>query len=679
MFYNECNRIRPILPTAFDEALSYGEQLCELKEEIDKKNKPQENYNYNYTFTDNMFLLDSTLFPRIVRSYSYDRLQGDLLKLAQLYSNVRYKQIGLSVLGLPLYVVEIGSENAVNHLFVFDGFHGNEATTSVVLSEIEVVAKNRFFGGVDIHNEILNNGTCLHVFPMANPDAWQLGQVGFDYFPHITDVQKDFIKTNLEDYIRNYAKEEPLGSNWDLENKKDLEDYIRSLGGDPNISYQTYVFREKDLHCWEGNINGIDLHYNWYTPDMKSTVDIALANVNHGHPNGWVYGAQGANPYVDENAVYKKYIDECMALQPYSKANFINYHQKGPTNIWNYRLQGFQNNRAFDCGLELCSFMQVPYSATVGNQSTPIGFTAWCTRYLPSDYTLAYTMEVGWSNTGKRGDWWNNTNTPFVRSPVPDEQFGSIYHSNKAVMIWMLRYYTSIRDINNRHQYISEYNIKDNIEDTSRFSVPSMPLIRQVAQASGLRYSSVTQLGLGLNATLDEIIDKLNYTLYLTIMVNDKFALTNSFPSWFMSKVGELVVVPQANAMVVQFIPYKSNLVYQKIYDKTNGQTQSEWLNITPISYDYQDFGIGTTTTLGQICANAKEQHIIIVDVDPTFTINDKPTGFTDTYYRVKATGKRPNVLIELQGINNPTVYKANWSRGTSKFGTWYKESLTTI
>lgn len=80
---------------------------------------------------------------------------------------------------------------------------------------------------------------------MANPDAWQLGLAGFSYFPDMGDETKELIKSLLEDYIRNYAKDEALGSNWDAESKENLENYIRSLGGNPDIDYSAYVLEKK--------------------------------------------------------------------------------------------------------------------------------------------------------------------------------------------------------------------------------------------------------------------------------------------------------------------------------------------------------------------------------------------------------------------------------------------------
>lgn len=42
--------------------------------------------------------------------------------------------------------------------------------------------------------------------------------------------------------------------------------------------------------------------------------------------------------------------------------------------------------------------MQVPYSPQVGNQSTPIGFSAWAGINYAGNYTLSYTNEVGWKH-----------------------------------------------------------------------------------------------------------------------------------------------------------------------------------------------------------------------------------------------------------------------------------------
>lgn len=662
----------PVLPEVYNEALSYEEQICLLYDYV--KNYKQDNtYNNTFIFNDTNALADAQIPKKLIRSYSYDDMVRDMDILCTNYPKIRRKSLGLSVLGLNLWCLEYGTENATRHLFVFNGFHGNEATASITLSQLEVLVKNEVYGGINLWNEILNNDTCIHVVPMANPDAWQLGLYGFDYFPNMTEDQKTFIAGFVEDYIRNYAKDEKDGSNWDIPTRANLEEYIRSLGGDPSASYEAYVFRQEDLHVWEANVNGIDLHYNWYTDSMKKTVNLALENINHGHPNAYVYGAQGSRAYLDENNIYYNYIRSFENENSYF--NFLNYHQKGPTNIWNYRLEGLQNNRTFDCGNKLCELMQVPYSPYVGNQSTPIGFTAWGGINFKNPYTLSFTIEVGWSYNKLRGDWWNDSLTGEPqRSPVPDSQWENIYISNKAVYIWFIRYYTSFRDIWNRHQYLSEYNIKDKITD-ERFAIPSMSLIRSLANKVGSIYSGLNNLGLTATATLQDVLNKLNFQDSLTMGVTSSLTISNDLPFWSYSKTGYLDIYPMTpSSMVIDFYVRKTNYLYRKIY-YTDGSF-TDWINMTPITTDYKSLDVTDgipNATIEQLASKVNIYQTLIIDLDKN---KNNIIGIPEevgTNYRLEITGKRPNNRITITDIRSGNIYINNYSRTNGTVGNWYK------
>ena len=662
----------PVLPEVYNEALSYEEQICLLYDYV--KNYKQDNtYNNTFIFNNTNALADAQIPKKLIRSYSYDDMVRDMDILCTNYPKIRRKSLGLSVLGLNLWCLEYGTENATRHLFVFNGFHGNEATASIALSQLEVLVKNEVYGGINLWNEILNNDTCIHVVPMANPDAWQLGLYGFDYFPNMTEDQKTFIAGFVEDYIRNYAKDEKDGSNWDIPTRANLEEYIRSLGGDPSASYEAYVFRQEDLHVWEANANGIDLHYNWYTDSMKKTVDLALENINHGHPNAYVYGAQGSRAYLDENNIYYNYIRSFENENSYF--NFLNYHQKGPTNIWNYRLEGLQNNRTFDCGNKLCELMQVPYSPYVGNQSTPIGFTAWGGINFKNPYTLSFTIEVGWSYNKLRGDWWNDSLTGEPqRSPVPDSQWENIYISNKAVYIWFIRYYTSFRDIWNRHQYLSEYNIKDKITD-ERFAIPSMSLIRSLANKVGSIYSGLNNLGLTATATLQDVLNKLNFQDSLTMGVTPSLTISNDLPFWSYSKTGYLDIYPMTpSSMVIDFYVRKTNYLYRKIY-YTDGSF-TDWINMTPITTDYKSLDVTDgipNATIEQLASKVNIYQTLIIDLDKN---KNNIIGIPEevgTNYRLEITGKRPNNRITITDIRSGNIYINNYSRTNGTVGKWYK------
>lgn len=668
----------PVLPEVYNEALSYEEQICLLYDYV--KNYKQDNtYNNTFIFNDTNALADAQIPKKLIRSYSYDDMVRDMDILCTNYPKIRRKSLGLSVLGLNLWCLEYGTENATRHLFVFNGFHGNEATSSIALSQLEVLVKNEVYGGINLWNEILNNDTCIHVIPMANPDAWQLGLFGFDYFPNMTEEQKTFIAGFVEDYIRNYAKDEEDGSNWDIPTRANLEEYIRSLGGDPSVSYEAYVFRQEDLHVWEANANGIDLHYNWYTDSMKKTVDLALENINHGHPKAYVYGAQGSKAYLDENNIYYNYIRSFENDNSYF--NFLNYHQKGPTNIWNYRLEGLQNNRNFDCGNKLCELMQVPYSTYVGKQSTPIGFTAWGSINYKNPYTLSFNIEVGWTYNKLRGDWWNDSLTGEPqRSPVPDSQWENIYISNKAVYIWFIRYYISLRDVWNRHQYLSEYNIKDKITD-ERFAIPSMALIRSLANKVGSIYNGLNNLGLTSTATLQDVLNKLNFQDSLTMGVTSSLTISNDLPFWAYSKTGYLDIYPMTpSSMVIDFYVRKTNYLYRKIY-YTDG-TFTDWVNMTPITTDYKSLDVTDgvpNAKIEQLASKVNIYQTLIIDLNKK---DNNIIGIPDevgTYYRLEITGKRPNNRITITDIQSGNIYINNYSRTNGTVGNWYKIQATPL
>lgn len=677
---NECRVGNPVLPLTYDDSLSYEEQIAKLYKMLNEL-KAERIYNNTFNITDNTKLADAVIPRKLIRNYTYDMMVEDIDTLMLNYPKVRKKIIGTSVLGLPLIAMEYGTETATRHMFVFNGFHGTDCSASIAIAQMEVLAKNATYGGVDMWSEILDNDTCIHVIPMANPDAWMLGLQGYSYFNDIPEAIKTKIEELTTDYIRNHAKDEPNGSTWDVESRTDLEDYIRSLGGDPSVSYEAYVFREKDLHAWKANANGIDLHYNWWTDSMKKTVDAALKGVNYGHADAYVYGAQGIRAYVDENASYRAYISQYERSDGNYYFTFMNYHQKGPTNIWNYRLEGLQNNRNFDCGVQLCELMQVPYSPQVGNQSTPIGFSAWAGINYAGNYTLSYTNEVGWKHVKKRGDWWDDENSDIVRSPVPDNQWNDIYTSNKAVFIWMLRYYASLRDVWNRHQYLSEYNLKDKYTD-ERFAIPSMAMMMNIANKVGAYYTSLSEMGFsnyGIGASLGDILTKLNWEASATFNVGSAMTVAKDLPTWTFSKSGNMKIFPvSSKQMMCEFYVNKTTFIYRCLYikDSDTEMHRTEWVNATPSTTDYVSMGIAdgvVNSSVKAIASKVPIYHELIIDLNKNDNnVAGLPSNVGD-YYRLKVTGHRPNNRVEITDISSGNIWVNHYSRTNDELQTWYK------
>lgn len=670
----------PVLPLTYDDSLSYEEQIAKLYKMFNDL-KTERIYNNTFNITDNTKLADAVIPRKLIRNYTYDMMVEDIDTLMLNYPKVRKKIIGTSVLGLPLIAMEYGTETATRHMFVFNGFHGTDCSASIAIAQMEVLAKNAVYDGVDMWSEILDNDTCIHVIPMANPDGWMLGLQGYSYFNDIPEAIKTKIEELTTDYIRNHAKDEPNGSTWDVESRTELEEYIRSLGGDPSVSYEAYVFREKDLHAWKANANGIDLHYNWWTDAMKPTVDVALKGVNYGHADAYVYGAQGIRAYVDENASYRAYISQYERSDGNYYFTFMNYHQKGPTNIWNYRLKGLQNNRNFDCGVKLCELMQVPYSPQVGNQSTPIGFSAWAGINYAGNYTLSYTNEVGWKHVKKRGDWWDDENSDIVRSPVPDNQWNDIYASNKAVFIWMLRYYASLRDVWNRHQYLSEYNLKDSYTD-ERFAIPSMAMMLNIANKVDAYYTSLSEMGFsnyGIGATLDEILTKLNWVASATFNVGSAMTVAKDLPTWTFTKSGNMKISPvSSRQMMCEFYPNKTTFTYRCLYikDSDTEMHRTDWVNITPTTTDYVSMGIAegvVNSSVKAIASKVPIYHELIIDLNKNDNnVAGLPSDVGD-YYRLKVTGHRPNNRVEINDISSGNTWVNHYSRTGDVLQKWYK------
>ena len=46
--------------------------------------------------------------------------------------------------------MEYGTETATRHMFVFNGFHGTDCSASIAIAQMEVLAKNAVYGGVNM-------------------------------------------------------------------------------------------------------------------------------------------------------------------------------------------------------------------------------------------------------------------------------------------------------------------------------------------------------------------------------------------------------------------------------------------------------------------------------------------------------------------------------------------------
>jgi g-D-glutamyl-meso-diaminopimelate peptidase len=118
------------------------------------------------------------IFTPLVRDkapYTYERLQGDIALLKQVYPFMDVSSIGKSVLGKDLFALQIG--NGSKKVHVNASFHANEwMTTSVLMRFVNeymlALTNNRQIQGMDMM--LLYDHVTLHIVPMVNPDGVNL-------------------------------------------------------------------------------------------------------------------------------------------------------------------------------------------------------------------------------------------------------------------------------------------------------------------------------------------------------------------------------------------------------------------------------------------------------------------------------------------------------------------------
>src|SRR5690606_12847629 len=126
---------------------------------------------------------DRILLPRLVtdfvvdgnEAYDFGKLEKDLHRLVEIYPFLKVNRIGDSVLGKPLYEIEIGRGNRTIHFNA--SFHANEWITTPVLMRL----LNEFIVSLVRGNPIrgiftlpLYNRNRLSIVPMVNPDGVDL-------------------------------------------------------------------------------------------------------------------------------------------------------------------------------------------------------------------------------------------------------------------------------------------------------------------------------------------------------------------------------------------------------------------------------------------------------------------------------------------------------------------------
>ncbi|WAA10422.1 M14 family metallopeptidase [Fervidibacillus albus] len=161
---------------------------------------------------------------RDVANYSFEKMEADLNRLQEIYPFIRINKIGESVLGKPIYEIDIGRGERVVH---FNGaFHANEwITTPVLMRLVNTYALSLVNGYPQrgIYSLPLYNRNRLSVVPMVNPDGVNLVLNGppaevKEEVISINEGSTDF--SSWKANIRGIDLNNQYPANWDIEKKR---------------------------------------------------------------------------------------------------------------------------------------------------------------------------------------------------------------------------------------------------------------------------------------------------------------------------------------------------------------------------------------------------------------------------------------------------------------------------
>jgi gamma-D-glutamyl-{L}-meso-diaminopimelate peptidase I (EC:3.4.19.11). Metallo peptidase. MEROPS family M14C len=158
-------------------------------------------------------------------SYTFEKLEEDILRLQGLYPFIRAEKIGRSVNGLPIYEIMIGRGERVIH---FNGsFHANEWITTPVLMHLINTYLLALCGGGAIRGVQvlpLYNANTLSVVPMVNPDGVNLvlkGPEGTEERERLMAINggsTDFSRWKAN--IRGVDLNNQFPANWEIEKER---------------------------------------------------------------------------------------------------------------------------------------------------------------------------------------------------------------------------------------------------------------------------------------------------------------------------------------------------------------------------------------------------------------------------------------------------------------------------
>lgn len=368
--------------------------------------------NINYEFYESIVNINSL-------KYDYEMLMNDIDTLSKKYpEQLEDEVIGESYLGRKIKCIVLGNRDAENKLLIIGNAHAREThTTPLIVKQIEYYCENweNEYNGEKV-KDIFNNSAIFFV-PTQNPDGLELVMNGFGSVPDNKIIElKDNIILALERKVKKY--------------------FVEDADSDKKIDINNYKFREEDLIMWKSNINGVDLHYNFYEEGVNEEEVLKWKN-------------NEASRLVDETFSSENYIGPYGCSESETKAivNLINkydltqysisYHGRGPTIYWNYNTDKQNVEKYEKIVRDISEISKSPYST---KNSLPVGFAGW---YQKKYNGFSAVIEVGWS----KFQGVDNEQSEVDACPLRDEQFKYIWEAQKDVPIMIVQKYVNKRKI----------------------------------------------------------------------------------------------------------------------------------------------------------------------------------------------------------------------------------------
>ena len=158
------------------------------------------------------------------QEYDFYKMEADLNRLKEIYPFLKIRVIGESVLGLPLYEIEVGRGNRNIHFN--SSFHANEWITTPVLMQLLNEYVLSLVNGYPIRGVYtlpLYNRNRLSIVPMVNPDGVNLVLNG----PQPEKREELIVMNNgSEDFsgwkanIRGVDLNNQFPANWEIEKER---------------------------------------------------------------------------------------------------------------------------------------------------------------------------------------------------------------------------------------------------------------------------------------------------------------------------------------------------------------------------------------------------------------------------------------------------------------------------